>query len=287
MLIPVLGAAATLAGGALSAFGQADANEENAKQAQLNRDFQERMSNTAWQRGVADMKAAGLNPALAYERGGASAPSGGTANMQNTLAGAAGTAQGAASIFNQGVAQASAIANQTANTEKIISETKDLDLQRAIKLTLLQAQADSLSAGTALTRQRKLSEEHNTQGAYFRSKLDEQELDYRSRTNPIGVKIAQLGLDRADATQKALIDRVLADSEAAQLGLPAMRNEARFAESLLGKYVAPALGTARGVVGVLDDIKSLRPPRIPTRRRTHRLGPDGRASWTESWDEYE
>lgn len=52
------------------------ARQFSAAQAKGQMDFQERMSNTQYQRAMSDMKAAGLNPMLAYAQGGAGAPGG-------------------------------------------------------------------------------------------------------------------------------------------------------------------------------------------------------------------
>jgi len=100
----------SMMGGASSAEGIREMNAANERIARENRDFQERMSNTAHEREVKDLRNAGLNPILSATGGsGASSPGGSTATMQNTK--------------EQSSIMTAQAANLAANTAKALAET--------------------------------------------------------------------------------------------------------------------------------------------------------------------
>ena len=82
----------------------------NSTEAMKNREWQEHMSNTAYQRAVEDMKKAGLNPILAFQNGGASTPGG----SAGTISGAS---MGAPSASALGVSRASGFVPNSYSSE--------------------------------------------------------------------------------------------------------------------------------------------------------------------------
>lgn len=79
-----------------SLFGGERRNDAQEAQSAQQMAFQERMSNTAHQREIADLKAAGLNPMLTGKYGGSSTPQGAMAQIEDTITPAINTGQAAA-----------------------------------------------------------------------------------------------------------------------------------------------------------------------------------------------
>ena len=106
----------TLAVGLPNAF-QAQQQRSAAKD---NRAFQERMSNTAYQRAMADMRKAGLNPILAGKLGGASTPAGSMAQVPDF----GGTSAKMYQAYNQKRLQDAQIQVQNNSAKKLGQETR-------------------------------------------------------------------------------------------------------------------------------------------------------------------
>ncbi len=95
-----LSAAAGVAGALIGSKGQSDANKTNIRLSREQMAFQERMSNTAHQREVKDLRAAGLNPLLSVNKG-ASSPAGAMARVENSAKDVTKNASMAAQIAGQ------------------------------------------------------------------------------------------------------------------------------------------------------------------------------------------
>lgn len=198
-----ISAGGSLLGGMMGAAGQSATNAQmmafNAQEAQNNRNWQTEMSNTAYQRQMADMRAAGLNPILAAGGPGASSGSG---------------AQGSASLGNPGaftgagVSSAGGAAGRAIELQAVREQTKKAESE-----TTLNEQMDkNKKAEEALTHElnTKARQDTATSAAQQHGILTTAANTQADTVNK-GIQAAILGHDAVTAFQKSRIAKREAD----------------------------------------------------------------------------
>jgi hypothetical protein len=173
--------------------GTAFSNSQSLENAREVMAFQERMSNTAYQRAMADMRAAGLNPILAAKLGGASTPGGSQAPVFDY-------GSSFANSINSGATLAKLepeIAQMEAATDKLDQEIENLKKQYDLtdkQIDNIQQVTSQVMAQAELARQqgRKIELENSVTKVIADFKKDHPNLTVLQAFGVDGQAIANL-----------------------------------------------------------------------------------------------
>lgn len=145
----------------LSFIGGERRNASQEAQASAQMAFQREMSNTAYQRQVADLKSAGINPMLAAKLGGASTPQGAQAQIQDTIT-------PAVNYNMQNRLNSAQVANIQADTDNKDAQRQLLEAQAA----LARSSAFQNQANVELINQQVKDISSKLENQYWDSEVD-------------------------------------------------------------------------------------------------------------------
>lgn len=228
--------AAAVIGGVGGLAGGLWGNKASGDEAAKNRAFQRRMYKHRYQFTVEDMRKAGLNPALAYQQGGGGAPSGSMASQDDPL----GPGLEAA---GRGVSSALAVQQARANIAQTHAQTKLTNTQTM--------QLEKESPGRAGWWQGRPGEQAQHVGLMgHQASIASATANFLEET--FGTRVAIAGLQRDEL--KLILNQLQQDIELAGLTRAGLEAQERFARSWFGQNVAPALGSAQGVSGIISGL---------------------------------